>query len=86
MTDFDTDWDPYQELMTHKHNIEQLVMAVQHGSELMKQMGQKFQHQQQVIEQLQFHNQRLNRRLDQVINELKQLKTDQNLRDTGKDL
>lgn len=84
MSEFNTDWDPYQELMTHKHNIEQLVMAVQHGSELMKEMGQRLQHQQQVIEQLQFHNQRLNRRLDQVLNELKLMKTDQNLRDAAK--
>lgn len=60
MNDFNTDWDPYEELMLHKHNIEQLVLAVSHGSELMKQMGHKYNHQQEIISQLVQQNQRLN--------------------------
>ena len=60
MNDFNTNWDPYEELMLHKHNIEQLVLAISHGSELMKQLGHKHQHQQEIISQLVQQNQRLN--------------------------
>ena len=59
-----TGWDPHQELITCVHNISQLVLAVQNGSEIMKELANKYTHQQQVIEQLMFQNRRLNQLLE----------------------
>jgi hypothetical protein len=59
-----TGWDPHQELITCVHNIGQLVLAVQNGSEIMKELANKYTHQQQVIEQLMFQNRRLNQLLE----------------------
>ena len=65
MDDFhNTGWDPHQELITCVHNIGQLVLAVQNGSEIMKELANKYTHQQQVIEQLMFQNRRLNQLLE----------------------
>jgi hypothetical protein len=65
MSDFhNTGWDPHQELITCVHNIGQLVLAVQNGSEIMKELANKYQHQQQIIEQLMFQNRRLNQLLE----------------------
>jgi hypothetical protein len=55
-----TGWDPHQELLNCVHNIGQLVLAVQNGSEIMKELVNKNTHQQQVIEQLMFQNRKLN--------------------------
>jgi hypothetical protein len=60
---FNTGWDPHQELLTCIHNISQLVLAVQNGSEIMKELANKYQHQQGVIEQLMFQNRKLNETL-----------------------
>ena len=59
-----TGWDPHQELITCVHNIGQLVLAVQNGSEIMKELANKYQHQQGVIEQLMFQNRKLNQLLE----------------------
>jgi hypothetical protein len=60
MDDFhNTGWDPHQELLTCVHNIGQLVLAVQNGSEIMKELANKYNHQQQVVEQLMFQNRKL---------------------------
>ena len=42
MTDFDTNWDPYQELMIAKHNINELIKALNTQSELFKDLS--YQH------------------------------------------
>jgi hypothetical protein len=57
---FNTGWDPHQELLNCIHNIGQLVLAVQNGSEIIKELAVKNNHQQQVIEQLMFQNRKLN--------------------------
>jgi hypothetical protein len=62
--EFNTGWDPHQELLTCVHNIGQLVLAVQNGTEVMKDLANKYNHQQQVIEQLMFQNRRLNQLLE----------------------
>ena len=62
--DFNTGWDPHQELLTCVHNIGQIVLAVQNGTEVMKELANKYNHQQQVIEQLMFQNRRLNQLLE----------------------
>jgi hypothetical protein len=38
MTEFNTDWDPYQELMIAKHNINELIKALNTQSELFKDL------------------------------------------------
>ena len=62
MNEFNTDWDPYEELMAHRNNIQQCALAINTGSELMKELGQKYQHQQEVIQ---------NKKLQQMIEVLK---------------
>ena len=61
--DFNTGWDPHQELLNCVHNIGQLVLAVQNGSEIIKELGNKYTHQQEVIQQLMFQNRKLNETL-----------------------
>ena len=39
MSDFDTNWDPYQELMIAKHNINELIKAINTQSELFKELS-----------------------------------------------
>ena len=64
MSDFhNTGWDPHQELLNCVHNVGQLVLAVQNGSEIIKEIAGKISHQQQVIEQLMFQNRKLNETL-----------------------
>jgi hypothetical protein len=38
----DHNFDPYQQLVTAEHNINQLILAINHGSELFKDLS--FQH------------------------------------------
>ena len=64
MNDFNTDWDPYEELMAHRNNIQQCALAINTGSELMRELGQKYQHQQEVIQQLMFQNKKLQQMIE----------------------
>ena len=56
---WNTGWDPYESLRLCEHNIGQCVLAIQQGSELIKELGQKYRHQHEVIEQLMFQNNKL---------------------------
>ena len=76
MEDFNTDWDPYEELMTHRNNIQQCAIAINTGSELMKELGVKYNHQQEVIQQLMFQNKKLQQMLEVLKNQLIQQSTD----------
>lgn len=71
---WNTDWDPYQSLMNCEHNIQQCVLAINHTTEVLKQVSNKYNHQQEVIVQLMHQNKRLNQQLNQVLNELMILK------------
>lgn len=62
--DWNTGWDPYEELMVHRNNISQCVLAINTGSELMKELGQKYAQQQEVIQQLMFQNKKLHQMLE----------------------
>ena len=62
-----TGWDPHQALMQCEQNILQCAGAINHGTEIMKELANKYNHQQQVIEQLQFNN----RKLQQMVNALR---------------
>jgi hypothetical protein len=59
MEDFNTNWDPYEELIAHRNNIQQCAIAINTGSELMRELGNKYNHQQEVIQQLMFQNKKL---------------------------
>ncbi len=68
---FDPDFDPLAELELCKHNIQQLAVGLNTGSELLKhetnitrQLIQSHKHQQAVIEQLQFQNRKMNELID----------------------
>jgi hypothetical protein len=76
MDEFSTGWDPYEELMQHRNNIQQCAVAINTGSELMKELGHKYAHQQEVIQQLMFQNKRLQQMLERVNNQLVQHSTD----------
>lgn len=56
MSDFDTNWDPYEELMLHRSNIQQCAAAINTGSELTKQLSMAYNQQQQAIAQLTTQN------------------------------
>lgn len=62
------EFDPYDRLCENTHNIVQLSIAFNTQSEVLEQLTRMCQHQQQVIEQLQ-HN---DRRLQRTINLLEQ--------------
>ena len=64
---FNTGWDPHQALLQCEQNILQCAGAINHGTEIMKELAAKYNHQQQVIEQLQFNN----RKLQQMVNALR---------------
>lgn len=70
MTDFNTGWDPYDELMAHRSNIQQCALAINTSSELLKELSRKYQHQQEVIEQLMFQNRKLQDMLNVLKNQL----------------
>ena len=76
MEDFNTNWDPYEELMAHRSNIQQCALAINTGSELMKELGHKYNHQQEVIQQLMFQNKKLQQMLEVLKNQLIQQGTD----------
>lgn len=57
---FDNNWDPYQQLLTAEHNINQLVLAVQHSSQLVEQLSKQLKHQNDIINHLIIQNQQLN--------------------------
>lgn len=75
MDDFwNTGYDPFLAIEQCQRNIEQCVIAINTGSELMRELGQKYLHQQQVIQQLSLNNRRLQAQIDQIRRELEQLK------------
>ena len=64
MDEFNTGWDPYEELLQHRGNIQQCAMAINHGTEVMKELAAKYNHQQEVIQQLQFNDRKLQQLID----------------------
>ena len=76
MQDFNTGWDPYEELMAHRNNIQQCALAINTSSELMKELGQKYQHQQEVIQQLMFQNKKLQQMIEVLKSQVITVSTD----------
>ena len=65
---FNTGWDPHQALLNCEENIRQCAIAINTGSEITKDLANKYNHQQEVIQQLIFQN----RKLQQMIELLKE--------------
>lgn len=77
MTPWDTNWDPYDALKTAEHNITECVKAINHGSEIMKDLASKYNHQQEVIQQLMFDNRRLNQQINNLRSIVEQIRSSQ---------
>lgn len=71
---WNTNWDPYQALKDCEHNVHQCVLAINHTTEVLKDLASKYNHQQEVISQLMFQNRKLNQNLNQAIVELENLR------------
>jgi len=79
--DWRTGWDPYEELLLARNNIQQCVLAINSGSEIMKSLAQRLNHNEQIISELSQQNHRLiidnkaqRQRLDHLQQELLVLK------------
>lgn len=64
----DNDFDPYEELLMARHNVNELIKGFNHQSQLFRDLSE--QHQQLVALNRQFKQ-----RLDQLESEIKALKT-----------
>lgn len=73
---FNTGWDPHTALIQCQNNIQQCAIAINTGSELMKELGYKYNHQQEVIQQLMFQNNKLQKMLEIVKHQLVQQDTE----------
>ena len=69
---FNTGWDPHQALLQCEQNLMQCAAAINNGSEIMKELVNKFNHQQEVIQQLQFNNRKLQQMVDALRHEVVQ--------------
>ena len=78
MDDWNTDWDPYEALRTAEHNIAECVRAINQGSEIMKELANKYNHQQEVIQQLMFQNRKLNQLIGQLRMEVETIRVKAN--------
>jgi hypothetical protein len=63
---WETDFDPYEALIQCHSNIQQCALAINHSTEVMKDLAAKYNHQQEVIQQLQFQNRKLTAQLNQL--------------------
>lgn len=71
-----TGWDPYQSLMQCEQNILQCAGAINNGTEVMKDLAYKYNHQQEVIQQLMFNNKKLTGQLNMQSSQITRLLTD----------
>jgi hypothetical protein len=67
---WNTGWDPHQALLQCEQNIMQCAGAINNGTEVMKDLVNKFNHQQEVIQQLQFNNRKLQQMVDALRHEV----------------
>lgn len=56
---WNTGWDPHTALLMCEQNIQQCAQAINQGTEVMKELASKYNHQQEVIQQLMFNNRKL---------------------------
>ena len=73
---FNTGWDPHEELLLARHNINELARGLAHSTETLKQLVERYNHQQVIIEQLTQQNQRLNELVKNTRHEVARLGAD----------
>lgn len=61
---FNTGWDPHTALLMCENNIQQCAIAINQGTEVMKDLANKYNHQQEVIQQLMFQNNKLQKMIE----------------------
>lgn len=61
---FNTGWDPHTALLMCEQNIQQCAIAINQGTEVMKDLANKYNHQQEVIQQLMFQNNKLQKMIE----------------------
>lgn len=61
---FNTGWDPHTALLMCEQNIQQCAVAINQGTEVMKDLANKYNHQQEVIQQLMFQNNKLQKMIE----------------------
>jgi hypothetical protein len=71
-----TGWDPHQALLQCEQNILQCAGAINSGTEVMKDLANKYNHQQEVIQQLMFNNRKLSGQLNMQSSTIIRLQTD----------
>ena len=74
--DFNTGWDPYQQLLTAEANIHQLAAVYNTHQTQIKELQGAYNHQQEVIKQLMFQNQKLNQLLAMQKSDISRLGTE----------
>lgn len=70
MNDWETGWDPHSALTNAETNIQQLAIAYNETTEVLKVVAAKSNHQQEIIQQLMFQNKKLNNLLSMHRHEL----------------
>jgi predicted nuclease with TOPRIM domain len=83
MRDWDTNWDPYEQLLICSNNIQQLAAAYNAQQEQLNQTSALFNHQQDTIQQLVQQNNRLTQIADRHRKELTDLRTQLDLIHAG---
>jgi hypothetical protein len=73
---WNTGWDPHQALLQCEQNILQCANAINHSTEVMKDLANKYNHQQEVIQQLMFNNRKLSGQLNMQSSTITRLQTD----------
>ena len=73
---WNTGWDPHQALLQCEQNILQCAGAINNGTEVMKDLANKYNHQQEVIQQLMFNNRKLTGQLNMQSSQITRLLTD----------
>jgi hypothetical protein len=73
---WNTGWDPHQALLQCEQNILQCAGAINHSTEVMKDLANKYNHQQEVIQQLMFNNRKLSGQLNMQSSTITRLQTD----------
>jgi hypothetical protein len=74
--DFNTNWDPYQQLLLDGKNIQQLAVALNDQMTKLNEVRSLSSHQQEVIQQLVHQNNRLNQLATAHRAELTRLRTE----------
>lgn len=73
---WNTGWDPHNELMTARTNIQELARVYNNHESRIRELKATNTHQQEVIQQLMFQNRKLNQLLEIHTNTLTKLGTD----------